>query len=205
MLQGSRIIVTPTQGSCDYKIFIPLIKTDGLVVTNTPSADALSLLLTRSVTLISLLFSASWCTQKFNALWPSDLYMRRQHRPSLIQITACCIFGSFIFLYGHHWGCLNNPIFSNLGLCAACWTCFMCHHELWPTSVSYPFSSLTSLLGFTGGQCYQKITIPIFRRNLQILHFQVAFSYILFFRHLFSLLSSFFYCSMWLFFSQGII
>ena len=40
--------------------------------------------------------------------------------------------------------CLNNPIFSTLGLCAACWTHFICHHELWPTSVSHPFSSLNS-------------------------------------------------------------
>ena len=28
--------------------------------------------------------------------------------------------GSSTF-YGYHRGCLNNPIFSNLGLCAACW------------------------------------------------------------------------------------
>ena len=34
-----------------------------------------------------------------------------------------------LFKY-HHQGCLNYPIFSNLGLCTAC---FVCHRELWPT------------------------------------------------------------------------
>ena len=85
-------------------------------------------------------------------------------------------------------GCLNNPIFLNLGLCAACWARFMCHHKLWPTLVSHPFSSLNSSLGFTGGKYYQKITIPIFRLVPQNLLFQVT--YILFYRYLFSLLSS---------------
>ena len=46
----------------------------------------------------------------------------------------------------HHQECLNNSMFSNLGLCAACWTCFMCHHELWPTWVSHPFSIATEVL-----------------------------------------------------------
>ena len=43
----------------------------------------------------------------------------------------------------------------------------MCHHELWPTSVSHPFSSLNSSSGCGGGKHYQKITIPIFRLVLQ--------------------------------------
>ena len=43
----------------------------------------------------------------------------------------------------------------------------MCHHELWPTSVSHPFSSLSSSLGFAAGKHCQKITIPIFRLVLQ--------------------------------------
>ena len=81
--------------------------------------------------------------------------------------------------------CLNNPIFSNLVLCAACWACFMCHHELWPPSVSHPFS-LDSSLGLTGGKYYQKITIPIFRLILQ----NFAFPAILFCCNVFSLLSS---------------
>ena len=48
--------------------------------------------------------------------------------------------------------CLNNPIFSNLGLCAACWAHFMYHRELWPTSVGHPFSFLNSSWGLVGGK-----------------------------------------------------
>ena len=84
--------------------------------------------------------------------------------------------GPLIF-YGHHWGCLNNPISSNLGLCAAFWAHFMCHHKLCPTSVSHPFSSLNSYLGLTGGKYYPKNTIPIF--ILQNFPFPGCFSYIL--------------------------
>ena len=51
----------------------------------------------------------------------------------------------------------------------------MCHHELWATSVCYPFSSLNNSLGLTGGKYYQQITIPIFRLILQNFAFQVAF------------------------------
>ena len=65
-------------------------------------------------------------------------------------------------------GCLNNPIFSNLGLCAACWARFMCHHELWPTSVSHPFSSSNSSLGFAGGKHYQKIISVAYRYRKSI-------------------------------------
>ena len=83
--------------------------------------------------------------------------------------------GPLIFFYGYHRGCLNNPIFSNLGLCAACWAHFMCHHELWPTSVSQPFSFLNSSLGLAGGKYYQKITIPVLRLVIQNLLFQVTF------------------------------
>ena len=38
-----------------------------------------------------------------------------------------------------HRGCLNDLIFSNLGLCAACWAHVVCYHELWLTSVRHPF------------------------------------------------------------------
>ena len=54
---------------------------------------------------------------------------------SKLVVTFNHVGGSFC---DHHRGCLNNPIFSNLGLCAACWAHFMCHHELWPISVSHP-------------------------------------------------------------------
>ena len=96
--------------------------------------------------------------------------------------------GPLIF-YGRHWRCVNNPIFSDLGWCAACWAHFMCPHELWPTSVSHPFSSLNSL-GLSGGKYYQKIIIPILRLILQNFAFPGCFSFILFYRYIFSLLSS---------------
>ena len=79
---------------------------------------------------------------------------------------------------------------TNLGLCAACWACFMCHHELWPTSVSHPFSFLNSSLGLAGEKHYQKITIPILRPVLQNFPIPGYFPYILFYCYLFSLLSS---------------
>ena len=41
-----------------------------------------------------------------------------------------------------HRGCLNDLIFLNLGLCAACWAHAVCYHELWLTSVRHPFSFL---------------------------------------------------------------
>ena len=62
----------------------------------------------------------------------------------------------------------------------------MCHDELWPTSVSHPFSSLNSSLGFAGGKHYQKITIPIFRLFLQNFAIPGYFPYILFYRYLFT-------------------
>ena len=61
----------------------------------------------------------------------------------------------------------GNPIFSTLGFSATCWSHFMCHHKLWPSSVSHPFSSLNSSLGLTGGTFYQKIIILIFGLILQ--------------------------------------
>ena len=65
----------------------------------------------------------------------------------------------------------------------------MCHHELWPTSVGYPFSSLNSPGGLTGGKHYQKIAIAIFSFVLQTFTIPGCFPYILFYRCLFSLIS----------------
>ena len=106
------------------------------------------------------------------------------------------VVGSFI--YGYHQGVLlNNPIFSNLGLCAAC---FMCHHELWPTSVSHPFS-LNSSIGLLGGKHYQKITIAYlwtysskfcYSRLLSLYSF-LSLSFLLTFFWLVC------YCSLWVF------
>ena len=115
---------------------------------------------------------------------------------ALWLLTDCCLFGHqvicnyTVLYYGHHRGCLNNPIFSNLGLCAACWAHFMCHHESWPTSVSHPFSSLNSSFGLAGGKHYQKITVPIFRLVLQNFAVPGYFPYILFCCYILSLLSS---------------
>ena len=78
------------------------------------------------------------------------------------------VWASPLIFYGHHRRCLNRHIFSTLGLSAACWAHFMCHHELWPTSVSHTFS-FNSSLGLTRGKYYQKITVPIFK----ILLFQI--------------------------------
>ena len=71
---------------------------------------------------------------------------------SKVVATFNHVAGPLIFFYGHHWGCLNNPVFSNLGLCAARWAHFMCHHELWPTSVSHLFFFLNSSLCLAGGK-----------------------------------------------------
>ena len=111
--------------------------------------------------------------------------------------------GPFIF-YGHHRGWLNNPIFSNLGLCAACWAHFMCHLELWPTSVSHPFSFLSSSLGVAGGKHYEKLLSLSLELFFEILLFQITF--LLFFSltifsHYFLLVVCKY--SMWLCFSQG--
>ena len=86
-------------------------------------------------------------------------------------------------------GCLNNPIFSNVGFYAACWAHFMCLHELWPTSASPPFS-LNSSLGLAGGKHNQKITVPVFRLVLQNFALPGCFPCILFYSYLFSLISS---------------
>ena len=91
--------------------------------------------------------------------------------------------GPLIF-FGHHRVCLNNSIFSTLGLCVACWVHSMCHHELWQTSVIHPFSFLNSSLGLAGGKHYHKITSPIFRLVLQNVaipgYFPLFFSIIIF-------------------------
>ena len=114
------------------------------------------------------------------------------------------LWAGLTYFYGHHRGCLNNPIFLNLGLCSAHWAHFMCHHELWPTSVSHPSSFLNSSLGLAGGNKYQKFTIPVFKVVLQKFCYSRLFSFLLFsYLSLYSLLTLVCYCSMWLCFSQG--
>ena len=125
----------------------------------------------------------AWCRQAtshyLSQCWPRYMSPYGVTRPQWVK-----------YLYGCHRGCLNNPIFLNLGLCAECWTHFTCHHELWPTSVGHPFSFLSSSWGLTGEKHYQKFTIAIFRFVLQNFTIPGYFPYFLFDSCLFSLLSS---------------
>ena len=104
-----------------------------------------------------------------------------------VKVWTC---GPILWSVG--WGVLRRYCRScfNLGLhvCAVCWAHFMCHHELWPTSASHPFSFLNSSLGFARGKQGHKITIPIYRLVLQNYAIPGYFPYILFYRYLFSLL-----------------
>ena len=98
--------------------------------------------------------------------------------------------GSFNLFMATTGGCLNNPIFFNLGLCAVCWAHFMCYHELWPTSVGHPFSFLNSSWGLTGENITRKLLSLSLDLFFKILLFQVSFLTLFFYSCLFSLLSS---------------
>ena len=67
------------------------------------------------------------------------------------------------------------PFFSNFEICATCWAHFICHHELWLTSLMHPFSFLNGSLGLVGGKHYQKFTIPIFWFSSKVLLSKIAF------------------------------
>ena len=81
-------------------------------------------------------YDLSWRQQNLT----NETLIRVQTMATSHYLSQCC--ASYISPYGvtrlqwvnffkcHHQGSLNNPIFSNLGLCAACWAHFMCHHEL---------------------------------------------------------------------------
>ena len=97
--------------------------------------------------------------------------------------------GSLSF-YGQHRGCLNNNIFSNLGLRNAYWAHFLCHHEYWPTSASNPFSFFNTSLGLSGGKHCQKITVPILRFVLQNFAIPGYLPHIHFYRYIVSFLAS---------------
>ena len=110
--------------------------------------------------------------------------------------------GPLIF-HGHHRGCLDNSIFSNLRLGAACWAHFVCHHELWQTPVGHPFSFLNSSWGLTGENITRKLLSLSVDLFLKILLFPVTFLIffsIAIFRPYFYRLAC--YCSMWLCCSQ---
>ena len=88
----------------------------------------------------------------FWACWDSVLIRQE----SSTTVWSRHVGGSFNPIKDRHRGCLNKPIFFNLGLCVACWACFMCHHKLWSTSVSHPFSFLSSPSGLN---CWRE-TLP---------------------------------------------
>ena len=93
----------------------------------------------------------------------------------MLHVSQWVRVGGFSFFYGNHRGCLINPIFSNFDLC--------------------------TVLGFTGGKYYQKITSPIFRfilQNLATVDFLIFFSIAIFSLTFFRLVC---YCNMWLYFS----
>ena len=100
-----------------------------------------------------------WMTLSFR-IWDCVLHVEQPPVPRVwvvfggfSKVVATFNLQPLIFLWPPL-GCLNNPFSLNLGLCAARWAHFMCHHELWPTSVCHPFSSLNSSLGLTRGKYY---------------------------------------------------
>ena len=112
-------------------------------------------------------------TQIYDAILWSTLYQHFYRYTIMMSVRGGWGLGAFLRWWplSTMWagpliyfrGCLNNRIF---GLCTACWARFMCHHELWPTSVTHP-CSVNSSWEFAGGKYCQKNTIPIFRRVLQ--------------------------------------
>ena len=134
-------------------------------------------------------------------IWPWGLCMFCGEVCSMEQWVGIGGFSKVVATFNHVW-VLNSfvtasiwdvwiiPYFFNLGLCAACWAHFMCHHELWPTSVSHPSSFLNISLGLAGGKHYQKIVIPLFGLVLPNVAIPGHFPYIIFYHYLFSLVSS---------------
>ena len=92
---------------------------------------------------------------------------------SEVVVTSNHVGVSFNLSTYHHRGCLNHPIFSNLGLYTARWARFICHHELLLTSISHSISSLNSSLDFAEGNL--KITILSLDMFVKIFLFQVDF------------------------------
>ena len=120
---------------------------------------------------------------------------------SLLSLGA--ISGRFVILIMKYF--YRNPIFQNLGLCAACWAHFICHHELWPTPVSHPFFSFNSSLGLAGEK---HITRKLLSLDLffKVMLFRVVFLILICIAIVFILFISFWlfwYCSIWLYFRLG--
>ena len=106
---------------------------------------------------------------------------------SYVVVTFTHVGGSFNLCMATTGDVWIIPCFRIRRLCAACWARFICHHELWSTSVSHPFSSFNSSLSLTGGKYYKKYYLILILQNIA---FPGYFSYILFYPYPFTLLSS---------------
>ena len=89
--------------------------------------------------------------------------------------TPIHVRGSFESFYGHHRLYLHNPVFSNLGLCAVCRVHFMCHQELWPSSVDHPFSFLLVALRPYWSNTYRKLLALSIDLFFKVSLFQATF------------------------------
>ena len=91
--------------------------------------------------------------------------------------------------------CRHDSIFSNVGLCAACWARFMWSHELWPTPVSQSFSFSIILLVL-----FEVVIIRKYNPNLCLPNCccpSLLTTCIMYNPYHFSWFSSAFYCSIW--------
>ena len=83
--------------------------------------------------------------------------------------------GASIFSKCHHRGCLNNPIFSNLGLCATCWVrfCVITNWDLHQWVIPSPLSiALYVLLEENITRKWLSLSLDLF---FKIVIFQVSF------------------------------
>ena len=122
---------------------IELTKTNYNFEVSTVPADCLTLLGTRTST---------------GTVWVGALGLCK------MVATFNHVGGSFNIIMGTTGDVWIIPSFRNFGLCTACWARFMCHHELWATSVSHTFSFRNSSLGLAEGKHDHKITIPIWKK-----------------------------------------
>ena len=86
------------------------------------------------------------------------------------------------------------------------WARFMCHHELWSTSMSHPSSSIRCSSGLAAGKLYQKLSSLSLLLSLSDIFFKILL--ILFHRYRLILLTLFClvcYCIMWLYCRKEII
>ena len=88
---------------------------------------------------------SGWPTEhKPLQVWVNFHYSLEPDKSASFCIPLCWWSSLFAATIRDVWLILS---FFNLGLFAACWVHFMCHHKLWPTSGSHPFSFLNNSLG----------------------------------------------------------